>query len=104
MWWKRMAVRRAERTCRHRVLYIGESVALLQISDWAQRHGVMPADNAADDLLCVVADDEVLAGACTPAEADLLRQARGRALACLGPTQAHAFLASAATRRAAVVV
>ncbi|SFA94631.1 hypothetical protein SAMN05216266_102385 [Amycolatopsis marina] len=83
---------------RRTMIFIGESDALMEAFTLARKAGVIPVEEPDPDLLCVVADEDVLDGAGLPLEADVLRQARALGVPCLDPCQAHALLASAVHR------
>jgi hypothetical protein len=79
---------------RNRVIFIGESRALLDVLDWAQGIGVVPVDVPEAGVLCAVVDRDVNAAVVTPLEA----QVRALGLPCLTPVTAYAFLTSAMSR------
>ena len=83
---------------RRTMIFIGESDALVEAFTLARKAGVIPVEQPDPDLMCVVADEDVLEGACMPLEADVLRQARALGVPCLAPSQAHALMASAVYR------
>jgi hypothetical protein len=80
------------------MIFIGESDALMEVFTLARKCGVVPVEQPGPDLTCVVADEDVLDGECTPGEADILRQVWGLGMPCVRPGQAHALLASAVNR------
>lgn len=80
------------------MIFIGESDALMEVLTLARKYGVVPVEQPDSDLTCVVADEDVLDGGCTPAEADILRTVWRLGVPCVRPGQAHALLASAVNR------
>ncbi|AXB42178.1 hypothetical protein [Amycolatopsis albispora] len=81
-----------------KVVYLGKSAALRELSEWGDRHGVQAVDSAddLDEAACAVVDQNAPAGA--------LKRLRERHLPCLSVSRGWCFLASAVGRGLSPVV
>ncbi|QWF84591.1 hypothetical protein [Amycolatopsis sp. CA-230715] len=84
------------------VLYIGQSPDLTCLEHWASSHGITAAAPPGDEdaeLLCAVADADVLDGHGTGNQQSMLQRARALRIPCLTIDQAWSLAASAIGRR-----
>ncbi|MGC7094655.1 hypothetical protein ACPZ19_08330 [Amycolatopsis lurida] len=76
-----------------KVVYLGKSAALRELSEWADRHGVEAVESSDDEAACAVVDQTARSGS-----AAALKRLRDRHLPCLSVSRGWCFLASAVGR------
>lgn len=76
-------------------LFVGDSPALVTLRERLGERGLRIAAAPHQDLVCVVADEDVLDGLCSPEQAALLATCHDLGLACLGPDVAAPVLREA---------
>lgn len=84
---------RVQSPARGEMVFLGESRTVGRVSDWARRLGYGRTSRPHAQLTCLVAEEDVLDGFCTPREAQILQHARTLGLSCLLPGEAREFLA-----------
>lgn len=72
---------------RDELVFIGVSRPLREALGQAQGLGYAPAAQPHARVRCLVADEDVLDGFCTPGEAQILQQARVLGLPCVSPAE-----------------
>ncbi len=76
-------------------LFVGDSPALVMLRDRLGERGLRIATAPHQNLVCVVADEDVLDGLCSPEQAAVLAACHDLGLACLGPDVAAPVLREA---------
>lgn len=80
------------------VIYMGESQAIYDISEWGLAHGVQPVERPDDNSLCAIIDDKIWDSEITEFEDSVLREIHQTGLPCLSPGEAWPLLISAVNR------
>lgn len=75
-----------------KIVFIGDSTPLRTLRTWVRGSGLTVADQPEIGVLCVVADEIVLDGQCTPDQGQRLAKSRSLGLECLPPTLARDWL------------
>ncbi|EQD82553.1 hypothetical protein A8924_3208 [Saccharopolyspora erythraea NRRL 2338] len=78
---------------KQRILFLGSSKRLLHTREWAAAQGFQVVGEPVAGVDCVIADEDVLDGICTPAQSVQLAEARSRGLDCLSPEEGRRRLA-----------
>ncbi|GAB2796335.1 hypothetical protein [Amycolatopsis magusensis] len=76
-----------------KVVYLGDSAALRELSEWGDRHGVQAVESSDDEAACAVVDQTAMS-----ASTRALKRLRERHLPCLSVSRGWCFLASAVGR------
>ncbi|MBN6041912.1 hypothetical protein [Amycolatopsis sp. 195334CR] len=76
-----------------KVVYLGNSPALRELSEWADRHGIEAVESSDDGAACAVVDQTA-----QTRSSSAMKRLRDRHLPCLSVSRGWCFLASAVGR------